>query len=234
MSNVDATGPTPQGFDLLTQLKEGTKTPSLIKDNLSSIVCGNPTDSPSLSPFASTFIQEKIIRCFCCVRYVPFTRNCLTNEYVRHELGEDTQDTALKDLAQEYEAAKVALKEQCFNVDGIFDTDIVTHTNLKRKDTEDDQVNTLVALKGAFSASAIFTNIGTMCVTSSAIMKVQMIQLDAEAYKKEATNKKKLNAKNTTLEAAHVANEKKKKGEPLLVSDSKSIIMFMLPISGSA
>ena len=101
LRNIDATGPTPREIDLLTQLKEAMKTPSLTNDDLSSTVCGSPTDSPSLSPFASTFIKEKVIKRFCRVGYVPFTRNCLTSEYVRHELGEDTQDTALQDLVQE-------------------------------------------------------------------------------------------------------------------------------------
>ena len=43
LRNIDATGPTPREIDLLTQLKEAMKTPSLTNDDLSSTVCGNPT-----------------------------------------------------------------------------------------------------------------------------------------------------------------------------------------------
>ena len=65
--------------DLLKQLKEALRTPSLTNDDLSLIVCGKPTDSPTLSPFASTFTKEKIIKCFYRVSYVPFTRKCLSS-----------------------------------------------------------------------------------------------------------------------------------------------------------
>ena len=191
----------------MTQLKDAMRTPSLTNDDLSLIVCGKPTDSPNLSPFASTFTKEKIIKCFYRVGYVPFTRNCLKSEYVRHELGEATQDTTLEDLVNEYEGAKLDLKAQGFNMDGIFDAEIATATNLKRKGTEDDQVKALVARKGAFSASAIFTNIGTMCITTTAVLKAQRMQLEAEAKKKEAALKKKTSTKNKRLEAARVANE---------------------------
>jgi len=233
MRNVDATEPTPQEIDLLTQLKEEMKTLSLTNDEFSSIVCGTPSDPPSLSPFASTFTKENIIKCFYRVGYFPFTRNCLTSEDVRHEVGEDTQASTLEDLLQVYEGAKLDLKEQGFNVDGIFDAEIATATNLKRKDNEDDQVKALVVRKGAFLASAIFTNIGTMCITSSAILKAQRIQLEAEARKKEAAQKKKNTTKNKRLEAARVANKKIMKGEALRASDLKNIIMFVLPLSGA-
>ena len=39
--------------------------------------------------------------------------------------------------------------------------------------------------------------------------------------------------KNKRLEAAQVANEKRKNGENLLASNLKSLIMYVLPISGS-
>ena len=233
LRDVERTEATPHEIALLTQLKEAMKTPSLTNDDLSLIVCGKPNDSPIVSPFASTFTKDKIIKCFCRVGYVPFTRNCLMSEYVRHELGEDTQDETLEDLVQEYEGAKLDLREQGFNVDGIFDAEIATATNLKRKDTEDDQVKALVARKGAFSASAIFTNIGTMCVTSTAILKAQRMQLEAEAQKKGNTGKKKNSTKNKRLEAARVANEKRMKGEVLRASDLKNVIMFVLPLTGA-
>ena len=231
--NLESTEANPHEIDLLNQLKEALRAPSLTNDDLSLIVCGKPNDSPNLSPFASTFTKEKIIKCFYRVGYVPFTRNCLKSEYVRHELGEATQDTTLEDLVNEYEGAKLDLKAQGFNVDGIFDAEIATATNLKRKDTEDDQVQALVARKGAFSASAIFTNIGTMCVTSSAILKAQRIQLEAEAKKREDVLKKKDSTKNKRLEAARVANEKRIKGEALRASDLKNVIMFVLPLTGA-
>ena len=69
--------------------------------------------------FFSTFTKEKIINCFARVSYIPFNRACLKSENIRHELGEDTEDTTLKDLVQEYEQAKIELMDEGFNVEGI-------------------------------------------------------------------------------------------------------------------
>ena len=178
-------------IDALDRLRQAMKIPSVTNDDLSSIVCDISVDSPSISPFASTFTKDKIIKCFSRVGYVPFTRNCLKSEYIRHELVENTDDTNLEDLVQEYEDANLNLKEEYFNVDGIFDAEIVTATKLKRKENEEDQINSLIARKGSFSVSAMFTNIGTMYVTSSAFLKAQRLQLEEEARKKEAARQKK-------------------------------------------
>ena len=82
-----------------------------------------------LTPFAPTFMQEKIIEYFCRVGDVSFTRNYLTSKYVRREIVEDIQYTTLEDLVQKYEGAKFDLKEQSFNVDCMFDAEIATATN---------------------------------------------------------------------------------------------------------
>ena len=116
LRNVEQTVATQNEIKWLTELKKQMKPPTLTNDDLSLIVCGAPNDSPTLSPFASTFTKEKINKCFCCVGYVPFTRNCLKSEYFKDEVGEGTEDTTLKDLVKEYEDAKVDLKEQGFNV----------------------------------------------------------------------------------------------------------------------
>ena len=85
----------------------------------------------------------------------------------------------------------MTLLDQGFNVEGIFDAEIPTATTLRRKETDDEQVKALVDRKGGFSASAIYTNIGTMCVTSSAVLKVQRMQLKQQQRAKEDKAKKK-------------------------------------------
>ena len=80
---------TPAMRGILEQLKEARKTPSLTNADLSAFVSGNKDESPSLSPFYSTFTKDKIRRCFARVRYVPFTRECLKSESIRHELQEN-------------------------------------------------------------------------------------------------------------------------------------------------
>ena len=90
-------------------------------------------------------------------------------------------------------------------------------------------MNALVERKGGFSASAIFTNFGTMCVTSGAIIKSQRIQLERKSkgdtdkiYKKAATSDK------SQLEAQEV-KEKNFIGEKLTAKDPKTIIIYVLP-----
>lgn len=57
----------------------------------------------------------------------------------------------------------------------MFDSEVQTVTKLQEKAIEDEQVEALVKRKGSFSASVIFTNVGTMCVTSGSIIKAQRI-----------------------------------------------------------
>ena len=87
----------------------------------------------------------------------------------------------------------------------------------------------LVERKGGFSASAIFTNFGTMCVTSGAIIKSQRIQLERKA--KEDTDKiqKKVATSDTRLIEAQAVNEKNFAGEKLSAKDMETIIMYVLP-----
>ena len=49
------------------------------------------------------------------------------------------------------------------------------------KETKEEQVKSLVERMGGFSASAIFTNVGKMCVTSGTIIKAKRIQLRKKA-----------------------------------------------------
>ena len=111
------------------------------------------------------------------VVYVPFTRECLKSKYIRHELNEDTDNEALATLVTEYEEAKLNLKQDGFNVEGVFDALVTTATCLHCKDTGEEQVQAHVSRRAGFYASAIYTNIGTMCITAGAVLKAQSIQL---------------------------------------------------------
>ena len=93
---------------------------------------------------------------------------------------------------EEYEDAKLALKYKGFNVEGIFDAEVPTATKLRRKETEEEQVKALVERRGGFSASAIFTNVGTMCVTSGAIIKAQRIRVRRKLRKIRIKSRRKL------------------------------------------
>ena len=177
----DDTIVTPQMKFLLLKLKDKMRTPRLTNDDLLSILNVFPGTTPLQSPLVSTFTKDKIIKCFSCVGYAPFTRNYLMNPYIYHRLGEEGDDTFLQHLVQVYEESKIDLLNQGFHVEGVFDDEIPTATKLRRKEAEEDQVQALVKSRGDFSASLIYKNVGTMCITPSAILTAQMIQLEQEA-----------------------------------------------------
>ena len=70
------------------------------------------------------------------------------------------------------------MNKEGINTEGIFDADIPTATNIIRNETEDKHVKALIKSKGVFSASSIYTNVGTMCITSGAVLKAQRYQLE--------------------------------------------------------
>ena len=65
-----------------------------------------------------------------------------------------------------------------FNVEIIFDVDILNATNIRRKEIGYERVDALIKRRGGVSASSIYTNVGTMCINSVAALKAQMYQLE--------------------------------------------------------
>ena len=156
------------------ELVQARKMPKLTNEDLGYIVNG---------PFQSTFTKEKIMECFRRVGYVPFTRNALKSEYIRHELDEENQNKSagIGKVVEEYCAAKDEVRDLGFKVDGIFDAHIKIAPVIRREEEEAKQVEALVNRKKAFSASGIYQNIGTMCVTSTAVLQAQRKQLESYA-----------------------------------------------------
>ena len=112
----------------------------------------------------------------------------------------------------EYEEAKLYLKKEGFKFEVIFDTEIPTATNIRRKETEDKHVKALIERKGGFSASSIYTNIGTMCITSGAVLKAQMYQLEKKATEERAKKQKNNETQNKRLLDAKSVKEICKQG----------------------
>ena len=80
--------------------------------------------------------------------------------YICHDLGGEGDDTFLQHLVQVYEESNIYLLNQGFYVQGIFNLKIPTATNLRMKETEEDQLQALVQRKGDFSALSIYANVG--------------------------------------------------------------------------
>ena len=145
------------------------------------------------------------MKCSARVGFVLFTRACLKNKYVRHEIGQREKNEDVEKVSNDYFNAKKELKDNRFRVDGIFDVHITTATSVKRKEREQDQTAVLLQRKGAFSASAIYTNIGTMCVSCPSVTKAQIMQLKHELKEKVQVQQKKKSGSDKKLESARVA-----------------------------
>ena len=215
---------------VLQKMKVAQRTPTLNNDDLPFILNGNPGDPIESRPFDSTFTKEKIKNCFERVGYVPFTRKALENPNIRHELNEDNvQGRKLQAIYDEYVEQKLKLKDEGFNVEGIFDATIPTAQVARRSTEEEHQVKALVDQKSAFSAPSIFTNVDTMCITAGAVLKAQRIQLQKDQDIRDAKELKKQNAEDQKLCLAQDANEKRIKGEKLKVTELKHVLNYVLP-----
>ena len=106
-------------------------------------------------------------------------------------MGQRKVKEDLEKVNNEYHNAKKELKDQGFRVDGVFDVRITTATTIKRKERKEDQAQALLKKKGAFSASSIYTYIGSMCVPSPSITQVQRIKLEREEELKKIAQEKK-------------------------------------------
>ena len=56
-------------------------------EDLAVIVNGRADDDVSTQPFNKCFKKDKIVQAWQKIGFVPFTRNCLSDKKVRHELG---------------------------------------------------------------------------------------------------------------------------------------------------
>lgn len=125
--------------------------------DLSIMIDGEEGDTPSEQPFSYCFQPRRICQAFENVGWVPFTRKCLTNSKVCHELGQTNRNEKLEQLAVEYkEAAKAAERKGC---NPVFQLEISRARKLEVKATEEEQIQELVKQKAAFKASGIWQNL---------------------------------------------------------------------------
>ena len=91
------------------------------------------------------------------------------------------------------------MKKEGFNVEGIFDAEIPTVNYPRRKETEEKHVKELIERKERFLPSSIYTNVGTMCITSGAVLKAQRYHLEKKATEERAKKQKKNETQNKFL-----------------------------------
>jgi len=204
-------------------------------DDLATVVNGNPDDDITLKPFDRHFTCEKIIQSWEKVGFVPFTRNCLNNKKVRHELGNNGSTVAqrMERIQESYNHLVIAAEEQGLN-SGVFDGVIPTAFQLQREAEEEAQINQLLATKGAFCASAHWNICNTRIGNADVVLKAQRLQLEADATKLAVVSQNKANRRQVQLEKAQVALQKHlQMPERMTDRDWVDIIRWVLPESGS-
>jgi hypothetical protein len=116
---------------------------------------------------------------------VPFTRQCLQNPKVRHELGQKRDISGdLEDLQHKYDDLVTAARASGLNA-GVFDAMIPIAQPLSQVDNEDAHVRQLLSRKGAFSAGGLWTTCKSRIGNSNVNIRAQREQLLCEDEKAE-------------------------------------------------
>jgi hypothetical protein len=116
---------------------------SLGFDNFATIVDGKTGDDISLKPFTKHFTEEKVLRAWAKVGFVPFTRRCMTDKKVCHELGQENVNADLEVLHDKYADLVAAAEDHGLNR-GVFIAAIPVAYRLQRVVDEDEQVRLLL------------------------------------------------------------------------------------------
>ncbi len=173
------------------------------------VVDGKTGDDISLKPCTSKlFTEEKILRAWAKVGFVPFTRHCMTDKKVRRELGQQNVNTDLEVLHDN--ADLVASAEDHGLNRGVFIAAIPVAYRLQRVVDEDEQVRLLLFKKGAFSASAMWNHCGTSVGNAHVILRAQRQQLAIDEPKATAVTQNRMGRHAKLLANAQMALDKYK------------------------
>jgi len=202
---------------------------SLGFDDLATIVNGKETDVLSMKPFAKSFTKEKVLRAWEKIGFVPFTRKCLENKKVRHELGQTNPNEELHRIQASY-GEVVATAENVGINPGVFDAVITVAQPLERATDKDEQVRQLVAQKGAFSASALWNVCGSRVANARVVLRAQREQMAIDEAKSLLVEQNRLSRHSKLLANAQQALAKYRLGQsPLTDKDWGDIVRWVLP-----
>lgn len=173
-------------------------------EHLATIVDGKEGDDVSMKPFTKHFTQQKIRKAWEKIGFVPFTRNCLLDKKVRHELGQAEVNVDLESLQASYTNLVATVEEQGLN-QGVFNASIPVVTTLNRADDEDEQVRQLLSQKGAFSASALWNVCGTRVGNARVVIRAQREQIAIDEAKATIQTQVRLDRQAKALASAQAA-----------------------------
>jgi len=190
--------------------RNGDKLPPAVLNldfnNLATIVNGRPKDLARDRPFNFNFMKEKILWLRAKVGFVPFTRNCLHNKRVRKELEQRNKDEGLENLQLRYDILVDSVEENGFNP-GIFDAAIPTAAQVKRAETEEEQVEELIKA-GVFSASGQWNHCESRIGNAGVTLRAQKRQLKINENARMMVADKKSEAQLRAREKAQSALDK--------------------------
>ncbi|KAI2511962.1 hypothetical protein MHU86_2478 [Fragilaria crotonensis] len=173
-------------------------------NDLATVVNGTPDDEPRNKPFDSIFTEEKILRSWAKVGFVPFTRNCLKDKKVRKELGQRKADEQLENLQRRYDLLVDSFEGDGFNA-GIFDLEIPTAAHVIRAETEDKQAEELVENGKAFSVAGQWNHCQSRIGNAGVTIRAQKMQLELNETARTKVANKKSEAQLKALEKAQIA-----------------------------
>jgi hypothetical protein len=209
---------------------DAANTLSLGFEDLATIVDGKADDDVSMKPFTKNFTREKILGSWAKVGFVPFTRNCLNDKKVRHELGQAHVNNDIENLHRTYVDLVTAAEDQGLN-EGVFTSSIPVAIRLARVVDEDEQVRQLLVQKGAFSASALWNVCGTRVGNARVVLRAQKEQIAIDVAKTTSQTQGRVERRAKSLALAQAALEKHNTLGSGVLSDKDwgDIVRWVLP-----
>ena len=215
-----------------TQLTKVKCVVGLDNDDLAVMINGKPNDPLEMRPFDRCFQKDRILSAWHKVGFIPFTRSCLQNPKVRHELGEGTKESiVLAQLQKHYNEATRETNILGFN--NVFNATIPQKKVLSYKVKRSDRVSEMVSKKQAFSCSGIyFINMGSMVANSSEVLEAQRCIIDDKNKRDEIKLSKDKESHTLRRQQAIQCYYKFNNGETMNLSEWKSIARWILPQVG--
>ncbi len=210
---------------------------ALTNDDIPYIINGRQDDPIEQRPFFHCATPANIFKSWLNVGFIPFTRKALTNQKVRHMLGDggasDEMAAKIKSVQDSYDKLKAEVRSHGIN-EFVFNARIPVYrkSDLLQR-TEDEQVKSIVKRKNAFTAGGLWMALGFQLMGSRATTRAQVQQLEEEKKAATQTAAKKVEDLRVKVEKAEAAFKLYKAGKNMSKDNWYDIIKFLLPLFDS-
>ena len=200
--------------------------------DLSVMINGKPSDPIDKNSFEKCFIKSRIQDAFYKVGFIPFTRKCLSNPLVHHELDENlTESDSLRKLQDDYITTTIEAEKLGFN--NVFIARLPKVKKHIMKINTKERVEELIQKNKAFSCSGLHLYMGTMVANSEDVLEAQKRVIQSrDQQKQKSVNKANDVAYQKKQNAIHSYKLLKYESYKMLLPDWKAISMWVLPMDG--